>query len=396
MINAKTYDGNLCPVSDSRGKRVRNLFVRNGNQYYFRGEFRGREFKRSCPYETQLEAARWVKKFRRALRAGQDPLAQEPTVRAGAPSIGRLLELYDRAARRQYAIDGCPAPATARANARALLLVVGRALQTESPGLVNVTNLTRELAEEYIQITVEAVGEDYEKRRRARLTAGSTLRQAKSVFTAWAVRYYGNHVSIPECVEEFRKTGKVVRREKYQIPPKELRVATMRAARELKDARPDLNAVFILCYECGLRAGEAREARWEWFEGEKGSRLINIRRRSYWKGPKNLVPHAVPVSEEAYSELCACRNGSEFIIPADTPTGRRDLIAREFAAWMRAVGWNRETYPKAAHELRKLAGSEWYTKAGIEWAAKWLGDSHQTAAHFYADLSAPPVRVAMR
>jgi hypothetical protein len=63
---------------------------------------------------------------------------------------------------------------------------------------------------------------------------------------------------------------------------------------------------------------------------------------------------------------------------------------------MREIGWDKYTYPKAAHELRKLAGSMWYTKAGLEWAARWLGDTAATVDHYYADLVDNRAAVVMR
>jgi hypothetical protein len=63
---------------------------------------------------------------------------------------------------------------------------------------------------------------------------------------------------------------------------------------------------------------------------------------------------------------------------------------------MRGIGWSRLKYPKAAHELRKLAGSMWYTKAGLQWAASWLGDTPETVYHYYADATELGPVVGMR
>jgi integrase len=113
---------------------------------------------------------------------------------------------------------------------------------------------------------------------------------------------------------------------------------------------------------------------------------MRICRRPYWKGPKNLVNHSVPLSDHVWDGLQAVRaQDNDYILPGAHATARKKLINTDFAAWMRSVGWGRETYPKAAHELRKLAGSMWYTKAGLQWAAAWLGDTAATVDHFYSD-----------
>lgn len=90
------------------------------------------------------------------------------------------------------------------------------------------------------------------------------------------------------------------------------------------------------------------------------------------------------------------RDESEWIIPGTSPAARRKLIVRQLAAWMRKIGWDKVKYPKAAHELRKLAASMWYTKAGLQWAATWLGDTPETVYHYYADATELGPKVEMR
>jgi integrase len=58
---------------------------------------------------------------------------------------------------------------------------------------------------------------------------------------------------------------------------------------------------------------------------------------------------------------------------------------------MRGVGWSSHKWPKAAHELRKLIGSEWYTRYGVEVAAEWLGHADlKTTRDYYAALMRHP------
>jgi hypothetical protein len=103
------------------------------------------------------------------------------------------------------------------------------------------------------------------------------------------------------------------------------------------------------------------------------------------------------MSPAVYAALQALRRPDDpYILPGGHPSGRSHLVNREFATWMRSIGWDRVTYPKAAHELRKLAGSMWYTHAGLQWAARWLGDTAATVDHYYCDLIATRAPVAMR
>lgn len=82
------------------------------------------------------------------------------------------------------------------------------------------------------------------------------------------------------------------------------------------------------------------------------------------------------------------------IIDAPHATGRYDAVNRDFSGWMRMNGWGE--YQKAAHELRKLAGSRWYTGLGAEYAAKYLGDTIATVFAFYADIDRDRTPLDMR
>ena len=77
--------------------------------------------------------------------------------------------------------------------------------------------------------------------------------------------------------------------------------------------------------------------------------------------------------------------------PSEAMTAWRDLVGRHLAQWMRNVGWSSERYDKAAHELRKLFGSDVYTELGAEVAKEWLGHaSITTTVQFYANLTRHP------
>ena len=174
----------------------------------------------------------------------------------------------------------------------------------------------------------------------------------------------------------------------------------------------DFYLVYRLCFNLGMRSSEARHARWSWIEERRNRngavvRYMHICRQADWKGPKNTVDHSVPLTEELWIDLQEVRKkqqekmvGSQsrqppteedpdlhILLPGSTDHARYCLVTREFSAWMRSIGWDRKTYPKAAHELRKLAGSLWYTKSDLKWAAAWLGDSAPTVYHYYADLT---------
>jgi len=81
-------------------------------------------------------------------------------------------------------------------------------------------------------------------------------------------------------------------------------------------------------------------------------------------------------------ELSASCDG--FVLPGESAHARQALVQRQFAGWMRRIGWDRREYPKAAHELRKLCGSRWFTELGPAVAQEWLGHKSvaTTCAHY--------------
>jgi integrase len=301
-----------------------------------------------------------------------------------------------------YRKDGTPVVKTIENNIRMLRRVLEVATGRQDVLSLNVSVLTDDLEAKYREACAAGAGADEVRRHRARVSAASTLRQAKSVFARWCLaEYRAAGMQFPESLAGFlaarRRAGSAsVKAQAYTRRPDELVRATMDGAERLRLERPDLYAVFCLSYFQGMRAGEIAEARWSWVEQQDGQRVIRICRRPDWRGPKNLKDHSVPMTDDTWAALQAVRGDSPFIVPGASFTARRNLIGRTFAQWMRAVGWDPEVYPKAAHELRKLAGAVWYTKAGLQWAARWLGDTAAVVDHFYAALTNVGAPVDMR
>jgi len=397
MTHTEQYK--LVPVTDSRNKRIPNLFKRNGT-YYLQATINGTRYLRSVPHDTQTEARSWVKAFiRTAKEARSDGLQalEDSKAKTAYPTLGRLFDLYiDASAKRRATEDGRPLESTVKRNIAQLRNVVSQATGLENGKVAEFSTekLTDDLVDVYVQKVVEEAGDNHLLQQKYRNTAASTLRQAKSVFAKWVVHYYSKAgVKLPPGIDSFLTHGPVIRRKKYQLPPKALINTTLAEAQKLKETRPDLYLIFLLCYHTGLRAGEAAAARWEWLEdvGVDGNthRCISIKAREYWKGAKNHVSHKPPLTDAIWDEFQALKPAEagdlDFILPPDTPTGRANLIGRTFSSWLNSIGWS--DYGKSAHELRKLAGSIWYTKVDLKWAASWLGDNLQTVYDYYADLT---------
>jgi integrase len=385
------------PVTDSKGNKIPNLVQRNG-AYYVSCQVGGKRFLRASPYDGMTQSAAWARKFIADAKAGRWEKLEASKLRTGIASLGDVFAAYRAAAVNQMAIDGKPGPRTVENNIGALGIILKAVHGIEKPDAHTSSLLTRDLIEAYVRGKVESAGADNDRIRRQRVSAASCVRQAKSLFTRWAKSWYDSHgIQLPTNLDDFLKAGKSFKPDKYRIPPVELREATRAAASKAHEARNPIYPAYCLCYDLGMRAGEAKAARWDWIEADaQGNRFMHVCRRPDWQS-KNRKDRRIPVTPELWEELQAYRiDGSDYILPEKAPTMRYKLINRRLAAWMREVGWNREKYPKAAHELRKLAGSLWYTKAGLQWAATWLGDTPETVYHYYADATELGPKVEMR
>jgi integrase len=384
------------PVFDSKGHRIPNMVSRNG-RYYVSCEIGGKRYLRVSPYSQMTQSASWVKKFMQDARAGNWEKLDAAKSRSGIATLADIFKAYREAAVNQMAIDGKPTSKTVENNIGQICNIIRQVEGGTKVDGLSSTILTKSLVERYFRLVVDQAGTDNDMIKRKRVTAASSVRQAKSLFTRWARSWYDDHgLTLHSNVAEFLGAGKTVKPDKYQIPPPDLRQVTQEAAQKLKEAKSDIYASYCLCYYLGMRAGEATEAKWDWIEtDDQGKRYMSVCRRADWQ-PKNRKARKIPVSPTLWDDLQVFRNPeSPYILPGHA-TGRRNLITRTMATWMRGIGWKQSKYPKAAHELRKLAGSLWYTKAGLQWASSWLGDTPETVYHSYADATELGPVVEMR
>jgi integrase len=227
-----------------------------------------------------------------------------------------------------------------------------------------------------------SVGADDQTRR----SVASNLRQARSVLrrALWE-DYKQAGIRMPESVSSFIDQFVTrVPKKRYEMPPATLYTPTIEAGRKLTGTR---GIIWTLAYDLGMRAGEIAAARWDWFEVDQtaaGPRVwMAIRRRADW-APKGTEGR-VPVFPGVWARLEALRGaGSDYLVPGDTENAREDLVKRDFAEWMRGLGWETRM---CAHELRKLRGSWWFARYGIERAYEWLRHANmQTTLDSYAKL----------
>lgn len=366
-------------VLDAKNVRIPHLFLR-GEKFYVKVMQRGKWYIRALPQQARQEAAQEARKFVRMIHEGRwddAALCRSREAQAWA-TVGEICDAYEAAG----AARNDPRARTRRNNVLALEKVLKDGLGVNGARAVSAQSLTGDVPQKFARVFLaEADPDGMESRRRSVL---SYMRQAASVF---AVRSDFKGLRLPADLDEFCE-ARPVRAQKYvyRMPDPALYTPTIAAARALP-ADSALLAAWLCCYELGLRASEAVALRWDWIivgrrVGHATDRWVHVCNRPDFrtKGREGYVP--VPAQVWAALQAFA---GGEYVLPGSSPTDRRNLVGREFAAWLRGQGWT-ET-DKCAHELRKLRGSFWRGRYGLEMAHEWLRhSSYQTTLDYYASL----------
>jgi integrase len=270
---------------------------------------------------------------------------------------------------------------TIEQNIGALHRVMRVATSGADPERQPVTLLGRSLAQSYHEAVMESPKCARGARKseslveRARRSVRSTLNQARGVFARWALAYYHDHgLELAEIGGFLEPLNLRAPDPVYHRPDPALIERTLAEAEKLTGP---IRVAFELCYTLGMRAGEAAACRREWMEGP----IMVITRRAYF-APKGRG-RRIPIDPSTMELLTRWGHAPELLGPSGYA-----LVTRALAMWMRGIGWDAQERPKAAHELRKLRGSLWYTRHGAEAAQKLLGHVDvTTTCRYYAEFT---------
>lgn len=376
---------------------MKNL-IKRGNVYYLSARVNRERISKSLETGDEREAASRARVLLAAARQEKwdvirDARLRKPEV-GTIPTVKEFCDLFLEVAKDRALRFGKPKESTARYYVGTFRGVLARVYPDADVDALKMSVVDAELATKYAAATLATVdASDEMLMDRARGSVASALRQVKALFSVWALEAC-RRIKLPD-VKSFMNARpcKVQRTHKYRLPPQDLRDKTMAAGRALRKSNVDLSAVFLLCYDLGLRANEAASCKWEWFREVTNGRkhlYVDIIKRPDWRPKGN--ERSVPVAGSVWEQLIEARRpGDDYVLAGGSPSAREDLIKRVFAKWMRDLGWHKREYPKAAHELRKLIGSEWYTRFGAEVACSWLGHADITTTFkYYADLKRHP------
>lgn len=376
--------GKFVQVLRKNGSKIPYLFTLNG-RYYSLFRHGRKTIRRACPYSTQTDAEKWVVDLRRELLEGVRSERMNTTkLRSEFPTLRQVCDAYTAMVPGRYATKGTPLPPTAQGNVWKIGAVLAEASGVEDPMEMRLSPevIGAKTVEHFILKRLEGCTDPLAMKR-ARVSAGSTLVGARSLFASWTrSRYLEAGILIPKHVDEFCEAVEPVKPDKYRSPPEELAAKTLAEAAKLPAQE---RALFIMCYHLGMRRDEAQSAKWDWVEAYLSTRAMRIDVQTDYAGSKNKKSRRVPALPAIWTELEAMRDG-DYIIPGAPNRNDRVKAAARLSKWMRGIGWVLPRYTKTLHELRKMAGSTWCQKANVQRAAEWLGDTMGVVEHYYVDV----------
>jgi integrase len=404
----------ISPKSASHAKKrkrdLKNLYKR-GNVWWFKMRYRGKMHGPFSLETSDVEAAKPKARVLRQKVIDEQWAKVMPVLgsRAAEVTLGKIFEVFKE---RAVELDADTVRGYCTQLRNIVRTVKGREFDVDGASL---SVLTADLLTRYKEMMLRKAGDNHLARERTKRTVRSMVINARAVFGRGAMPFYSDlNLAKDGPFKEFLEwsVGRV-ENVKYRLPPAELRHRTIAMGRRLYESalsgksgtrvipmavrvrRIKMYVAFVLSYDLALRAGESAALKLEWFteriqNGAVG-RELDIFVRSDFK-PKWGMERSIPVHADVWEHLVAARKFLEagekgFVVPGDCPTQRENLVGRELALWMRHLGWDESLYPKAAHELRKLKGSEWFTFVSPAWAQKWLGHkSIATTCAYYADM----------
>ena len=365
------------------GGRKRKLYrLKPGGVFYVRFQVRGKDIERSTG--TTVEAAAKVKgkQIVEAEINGDFDKSRELKMRSDACSLREVCDRY---------LEKFGSNRTSRGNVGCLEKIVrlGVKLSLENARTTILTaKLIRDFeAAEEARIERDRSGAfDRAAELRVRTSIGSTVRQARSIFSRKYLHWFEN-LSLPNLAE-FKAQGVLApRRRGDPRPLDEAAIAGMfAAAKQLAIDDPSCYVAFILFALLGMRNSEISQARRGWLRRNGVGWMLDIIDRPeenfFCKGYERHLPvgpEIVNLLEQYYKHS----PDGDFLVPAAHKTEREAIVDRRHAAW--AANWIKD-YTKVSYELRRYAGSLVLKKTGsIVAVKKFLGHANvATTEKYYA------------
>jgi len=210
----------------------------------------------------------------------------------------------------------------------------------------------------------------------AKISADTTMRCSRALFSKQALRYYKEiGLNVPD-VSGFLSEPDYAAKKYFQLLPPDVIASIMRASIELRIAHLDTFRAFLLTMHCGLRRAEAIAFKPHWLRQEDRPMLHVVAGGEF--SPKHGHGRRVVIEQWVFDLL------KELGPVKDTASLDR------LNDWMKGLIPEEHAVSKAVHEARKLWGSYKAKTEGILAAAQQAGhkDPKVTSTH-YADSALP-------
>ena len=324
----------------------------------------------------ELCANGWEETLRR--RRG-DPASKKVNV-----TVGEYIEAV--AARSLFS------PKTLESYAQALRKIAGDITgetKREKRDGIKLRTLTPEKIEAWRVEFIRKKATDPLRERSARISVGSFLLRARSLFSTETVARVRDLVELPEPVPFSGIKVETVRVPRYRSTF-DLAELLENAREELATSRPEQYKIFLLGALAGLRRNEIDVLPWTAFRWNEG--VIRIETTEFYRpkshnseGDVRVDPELLEIFQGYYA-----RRKSDFVIesdspplPFDAPYGvyRCQNHMRALIGWLRSKGVNSKT---PLHTLRKQFGSEIHARYGLLAASEQLrhGGIAVTVRHY--------------
>lgn len=226
------------------------------------------------------------------------------------------------------------------------------------------------------------------EKRSALVSADSTIRMARSVFSRKIIAAgLASHVQLPSPLPfQGVTTGASTKRFTSQLDAATL---FLQAKAAFEVSAPEVFLAFVLCLAAGLRKMECDRLTWEQVRIEQAQ--IAIRRTKYFEPKSEESDRVVSLDAQTVAILKRAfeADGHDpiFVLRGNPPTpqthaaptyraeGRYVKTWQTLTAWLKKNGLDEE---KPVHALRKLGGSFIFNTFGLEQARQFLG--HSTVA----------------
>lgn len=225
--------------------------------------------------------------------------------------------------------------------------------------------------------------------RRAKISANTTIRNAKALFAPQIVEKLRQRLALPASLpfEGLRPERAPAPRYRSQIDADALIVA---ANTELRSASPDAYKAFILALFGGLRRREIDNLKWS--AVRESDRTIRVEATATYGLKSEDSAGDVPVTEEVISALSKLRGDapdSAWVIGDDGDPKSKTSPYRAYRVFDALISWLRSkgvTGNKPIHTLRKEFGSLINQEHGVFQASRLLRHSRiDVTAAYYLD-----------